>query len=396
MLPIKTGHQLQIVRDGGGLASAVAGWTNVAAAGDIPDVRAVVVGASATELVPAPAASTQNVLGHCSVFCLSGTVTVTISLFDGTLTVPVIEAVLAARQTLTYQRGEWVKLDATGTPLGRAESPNFAPSILRQSLVHARASIATLVAGSDVSFWRGTGYPAQGAIPAAAAVCNHQLAGAFPLALRSGAQVRRLAELTVQAATASQAFYLEDRLAHMGGLSGVVATAQTIGIDLLTLAATNNLAARKGAADYSEVEWHMEWYTATGATIVTPVVAVTYDDGSTGNASVWVLGAAALPASVAASRRYQLLPAVAGRHIRGLVSVTHPTTGTAGSYGFTAVRKLARITSPAIAFREEKVVFDKASAPVIEDQACLTFSGTVTATASGVFTGGLVQDVSAG
>lgn len=396
MLPIKTGHQLQIIRTAGGLASAVAGWTNVAAAGDIPDVRAVAVGATSTELVPAPAASTQNVLGHCSVFCTSGTVTVTISLFDGTLTAPIVEAVLSARQTLTYQRGEWVKLDATGTPLTRADSPNLTPSILRQSLVHARASIATLVVGSDVSFWRGTGYPAQGAIPAAAAVCSAALAGAFPLAPRSGAQVRRLVELTVQAATASQMFYLEDRLAHMGGLSGVVATAQTIGIDLLTLAATNNLEARKGAADYSEVEWHMEWYTATGATIVTPVVAVTYDDGSTGNASVWVLGAAALPASVAASRRYLVLPAVAGRHIRGLVSVTHPTTGTAGSYGFTAVRKLARITSPPMAFREEKVAFDKASAPVIEDQACLTFSGTVTATASGVFTGGLVQDVSAG
>lgn len=394
MLAIKPGHQLRAIRSAGGTASAFASWTNVASAADVPDSARVTVGDTDTTLVPSPAASTQNVVGHLSVFCETGTVTITVTAYDGTLSSPVYECVLRARQSLTYTKGMWIKAAADGTPLTRADSPNFTPSVRRATSVHARASISTLIAGSEVSFWRGTGFPAQGAVPAAAAACNNTTTGAFPLASRTGAQVRRLLELSIQAATASQTFFLEDRLAHMGGLSGTVATAQTIGIDLQTLAGTNNIAARKGAADWSDVEWFMEWYTATGSTSVTPVINVTYDDGSTGNANVWVLGAAAIPASVAASRRYQILPAVARRSIRGLNNVTMPTTGTAGSFGFTAVRKVARVTSPPIAFREEKLVFDKASAPVIEDEACLTFAGQVTATSSGVFQGGLVQDVS--
>ena len=394
MLPIKTGQQLLVIRSAGGTASAVAGWTNVAAAGDIPDGRVVSVGTVDTELVPGAAASSQNVLGHCSVFCDSGTVTVTVKMFDGSIQSPIAEVVLRARQSLHYKKGDWIKLDADGTPLSKSDSPNFSTSVLRESFNHARASLASLVAGSDVSFWRGTGVPAQGAIPTASASANNTLAGAFSLLARSGAQVRRLMEVTIQAATPSQTFYLEDRLAHMGGLSGIVTTAQTIGIDLLTLAGADNIDARKGASDYSGVDWFMEWYTATGATVATPVINVTYDDGSTGNCNVWVLGATALPASVAASRRYQLIPAVAGRQIRGLNTITMPTTGTAGNFGFTAVRKLVSVVSPAIAYREEKVTFDKAHAPVIEDQACLTFSGTMTATSSGVFTGRIVQDVS--
>lgn len=394
MLPIKPGHQLLIIRSAGGVASAAAGWTNVAAAGDIPDVRAVVVGATDTELVPSPAASSQNVLGHLSVFCESGTVTVTIKLFNGTIQVPVAEAVLKTRQSLVLKGGDLVKVDATGTPLTKADSPSLSPSTLQLSIEHARANVASTIAGADVSFWRGTGYPAQGAVPAAAAVCNNTTVGAIPLAARTAAQVRRLVQLTVRAQTASQNFHVEDRLAHMGGLSGTVTTAQTVNIDLQTLAGTNNIAARKGASNFAEVEWFLEWYTATGATVATPVVAVTYDDGSTGNANIWNLGTTALPATVAASRRYKVMPAVAGRHIRGVVSITCPTTGTAGSYGVTAVKKLARVTSDALAYRETKVVFDKNCAPVIQDEACLTFSGTMTATASGLLTGNITQDVS--
>lgn len=394
MLAIKPGHQLLAVRSAGGLASAVASWTNVASAADIPDVDLVDVAATDTTLVPAAAASSQNVVGFLSFFCASGTVTITVKMSDGTLQVPIYECVLKARQTLTYSRGKWIKADADGHPLSRVDSPNYSKSLLRQSLAYARASIATLIAGSEFSAWRGTGFPAQGAVPAAAAVCSAATAGAMPLVARSGAQVRRLLELNMQAANASTTFYLEDRLAHMGGLSGIVTTAQTIGIDLLTMAGTNNIAARMGAADYSNVEWFMEWYTATGATTVIPVINVTYDDGSTGNCNVWVLGSTTLPASVAASRRYQILPAVAGRQIRGLNSITVPTTGTAGSFGFTAVRKLARLVTPAVAYREEKVMFDKAHAPVIEDEACLVFAGVPTTTTSGIVTGSIVQDVS--
>lgn len=393
MIALKPSHRLLVVRSADGTATAAASWVNVAPAADTPDVATVTVGATDTELVPAPTSS-QNVVKQASARCLTGSVTLSFKLDNGTTTTVLFTVVLTAGQSITYSDGRWWKYDVDGSPLSKVASPNLSASTIRLRLAHARANVSNLVVGSDVSFWRGTGAPVQGAVPTAAATCNASTAGAFPLAARSGGQVRRLLELAVQAATASQTFYLEDRLAHSGGLSGTVTTAQTIGIDLQTMGGTDNISARKGAADYSEVSWYMEWYTATGSTSVTPVVNVTYDDGSTGDAKVWALGSAAIPASVAASRRYQVLPAVAGRHIRGLNSVTSPTTGTAGNFGFTATRKLAEVVSPPLAYRQEKVLFSKAEAPMIQDNACLTFSGTVTATSSGVFTGSLVQDVS--
>jgi hypothetical protein len=44
-----------------------------------------------------------------------------------------------------------------------------------------KASISNAVAGRFYSLWRANGQPGQGAIPAAAALCNKDLLGALPL-----------------------------------------------------------------------------------------------------------------------------------------------------------------------------------------------------------------------
>jgi hypothetical protein len=72
-------------------------------------------------------------------------------------------------------------------------------------------------------------------------------------------------------------------VAHFGGLNGTLTTAQTVSLDLSTLLATDNINLRKGDNNYSDVQWWLEWYTATGATAVTATIAVTYNDGTTGN-----------------------------------------------------------------------------------------------------------------
>lgn len=255
-----------------------------------------------------------------------------------------------------------------------------------------RASLSTMIAGSEGSLWRGTGFPAQGAVPAAAAICNNTTVGALPLAPRAGGQVRIISQIALQMAAVGHGMFVEDRLGHMGGLNGTLLTAQTVNLDLNANLAVSNLAERIGATDYSEVEWYLEWYTATGATVSTPTAQVTFHDGTTGSVNIWVLGATALPASVAASRRYKLAP-TDGKYIRSVQTVTlSASTATAGSFGVTAVRRLVEhecTVASALQIRDWSVV----AAPKVADQACLTFSQMCITTTTGATQGSVRQAV---
>lgn len=260
------------------------------------------------------------------------------------------------------------------------------------SLPVSRLSLSSQVVGHEASLWRGTGFPAQGAIPGAAAICSDATVGAFPLAARGGAQERIISGLSLQGATAGHTYLVEDRLGHMGGLSGTVTTAQTVNLDIHTNIGVSNLAERVGDANYSEIEWYLEWYTATGATIATPTAAVTFNDGSTGTVNAWVLGATALPASVAASRRYKLAP-VNGLFIRSVQSVTlSVSTGTAGSFGVTAVRRLAAFEATSANVLQSRD-WAMLAAPKVADNACLTLSQVCISTTTGSLAGTLRQAV---
>jgi hypothetical protein len=184
---------------------------------------------------------------------------------------------------------------------------------------------------------------------------------------------------------------IEDRLGHMGGLLGNVATAQTVGLDLHANLAVSNLAQRIGNADYSEVEWYAEWYADTGATSVTPVYSVTYNDGTTGTVNLWVLGATAIPATTRVGRRYKL-NSTNGKYIRSVQSVTQPTTGTAGNFGVTAVIRKAVIT-PSQALAIQVVDWSGLNAPQIFDQSCITWSQLCITTSSGASHGNITQSV---
>ena len=214
-----------------------------------------------------------------------------------------------------------------------------------------KASIASQTAGSYCSLWRATGQPGQGAIPAATAVCNNNTLGTINFAQQTLPARSYGAYLELATGNAAMTLELHDRLAHMGGLVGNVTTAQAVNLDLSTLLATDNLSERKGDADYSDVQWWLEWYTATGATVVTATVAVTYNDGTTGNLTAQSL-AATRPASHAIPLNSLIPAAQSGKFIRGVVSVTlSATTGTAGSFGVTATRPRMAIGSPIANFK---------------------------------------------
>lgn len=213
-------------------------------------------------------------------------------------------------------------------------------------IIFDKASIASQTANSFCSLWRATGQPGQGAIPTSAAVCNDSLLGSLQFAQQTAPATSYLTILEAVTSNASMTLEIHDRLMHMGGLVGNVATAQTVNLDLDANLATDDLDARKGDANYSDVQWWLEWYTATGSTAVTATVNVTYNDGTSGNLTAQSL-AATRPASHMIPLNGLIPAAQSGKYIRDVNTVTlSATTGTAGNFGVTATRYRAANFNP--------------------------------------------------
>lgn len=209
-----------------------------------------------------------------------------------------------------------------------------------------KASIANAAAAQFYSLWRATGQPGQGAIPAAAAVCDNTFVGSLQFNQQTSPATSYLGILEALCGNAATTLEIHDRLMHKGGLSGIVTTAQTASVDLNANLATANLDARKGDANFSDVQWWLEWYTDTGATGVNATVAVTYNDGTTGSLTATTL-AATRRASFMQPLNSLIPAASSGKYIRSVDSVTlSATTGTAGSFGVTATRYRAAIFQP--------------------------------------------------
>ena len=213
-------------------------------------------------------------------------------------------------------------------------------------IVLDKASIASQTANSYCSLWRATGQPGQGAIPTVVATCNNTTVGTIGFNQQMSPSTSYGAYLEIATGNAAMTMELHDRLANMGGLNGTLTTAQSVNLDLNTLLATNNIDTRKGDANYSDVQWWLEWYTATGGTAVTATIVVTYNDGTTGNLSVLSL-AATRPASHMIPLNSLIPSAQSGKFIRGIVSVTlSATSGTAGNFGVTATRPRMTLSAP--------------------------------------------------
>lgn len=244
-----------------------------------------------------------------------------------------------------------------------------------------KASIASVAAGNYVSLWRATGQPGQGAIPAAAARCTHALTGAIGFTQQTAPSTSYIGYLDpwVSSNNAMTA-ELHDRLMHMGGLNGTLTTAQTVGIDISANLASDNIEERKGDANYSDVQWWLEWYTATGGTAVTAQVNVTYNDGTSANISVSL--AATRPAGFMQPLNGLIPAADSGKFIRAVNSVTlSATTGTAGSFGVTATRKRTAVSLPLANFGSQPMSWAETGAPEVHNSSCL-FPIVLTSTTS--------------
>ena len=237
-----------------------------------------------------------------------------------------------------------------------------------------KASIANTAAGQFASLWRATGMPTQGAIPGAFAVCDNALAGG--LALPSlGALKGYVGRLGLIGATANT-WILFDRLGHMGGLSGIVTTAQTANVDLVT-ASGNGRCSAVGA----DVDWFIEIYTDMGATGVNATVNYNNQNDAAQNAAAIALGA-----TPRASRLYQIMPN-GGDSIKKVNTVTlSGTTGTAGSFGITARGRQCGIGQP-IANVAAPGDFAAIGAPEFKQTSCLELVVICTTTSTGTLFG---------
>ena len=252
-------------------------------------------------------------------------------------------------------------------------------------IVLDKASIASVAAGNYVSMWRATGQPGQGAIPGAAAACNNALLGAIGFTQQVAPATSYGAYLESVFSTSAMVLEIHDRLAHMGGLNGTMTTAQTVGIDLSAIS-SDNMAERIGDSNYSDVQWWLEWYTATGSTAVTATVAVTYNNGTTGNITVSL--AATRPAGQMIPLNGLIPSAGSGKFIRAVNSVTlSATTGTAGSFGVTATRIRMSQSCPLANFKSSSD-WAALGLPEIKNSACLFPVALTSTTSTGTLRGG--------
>ena len=250
-----------------------------------------------------------------------------------------------------------------------------------------KASIASQAAGNYVSMWRATGQPGQGAVPTTAAVCTTALTGAMGFAQQTAPATSYGAYMEVVTSNSAMTVEIHDRIAHMGGLSGTLMAAQTVGIALSTLLSTSNVGARIGDANYSDVQWWLEWYTATGTTATTATVAVTYDDGTSGNLTALSL-AATRPASFMVSLNALIPAASSGKYIRAVNAVTlSGPTGTVGNFGVTATRIRMASMCPVANLKTISNWADLGF-PEIGNSACLFPVVLTSTTSSGTLRGG--------
>ena len=247
-----------------------------------------------------------------------------------------------------------------------------------------KASLASQVAGTFTSLWRATGTPGQGAVPAAAAICTKAVTGAIGFTNQTAPADSHIAWLWAACGNAATTLEVHDRIAHMGGLNLTLLTAQTVGVDVLTLGVASD---RIGSAGYDDLQWWYEVYTAGGATASNATFNVTFDDGSAANLATLAVGG-----TLAASRIFSInalkSTAQQARKIRGVNTVTlSASTGTAGSAGVTVTRPRTVLPMPLANF-QNVADWAQTGLPDVPNDACLSLITLNSTTSSGTIRGG--------
>jgi hypothetical protein len=217
--------------------------------------------------------------------------------------------------------------DLINLSTGGGAAPAQANWFTKSARIAGGAATAT-IAGRPCSLWRYDGTPSGGAIPTTVAAPTNATAGALPFTSPGGGREAHLTQAWAVGLVAGT-LILYDRLLHIGGLSGTLASAQPVGGSL-----TRNTG---GAGNFIMAEI----YTAIGSTART--VTAIYDDQD-GNPATTTAVAMGGTGFLEATRAIFLPLASGDTGVRGVTSITlSANTGTAGNFGVTVGRPLAYI-----------------------------------------------------
>lgn len=254
-------------------------------------------------------------------------------------------------------------------------------------IVIDKASIANQTAGGYTSLWRATGQPAQASIPGTTpAIPTSATTGAMGFTNQTSPATSYLAWLNAVSGNAASVVEIHDRVAHMGGLVLNVTTSQNVLMDLGS-GGLNLGAARRGDANYSDIQWWLEVYTDGGATASNATINVTFNDATSANLSVQAVGG-----TIRAGRMFPLTPLIQaadqGKFIQDINTVIlSASTGTAGSFGFTATRPRSVLPTN-IANKTEAAGWAELGLPEIANDSCLQIIMLNSTTSSGTLRGG--------
>lgn len=232
----------------------------------------------------------------------------------------------------------------------------------------------TVTALRWVSLWKYAGVPGAGANPlpsgASGAAPSGTTAGAFPLASAGVGEDLYLAQHAWSCDEAGM-LTMVDRLVHTSGLSGTSIVTQQVQTVPLTR-----------STDGKGVECWLECYTQLGATSRTATVTYTNQDGTQGRT-----GTGTIPATM---RVGEVAPVQLQSGDTGVRSVQtlilNASTGTAGDFGVTLLKRLADMTEPVSVNGVEANAFDL-GLPEVSEQACLAFLYLANSTTPGPWYG---------
>lgn len=196
-----------------------------------------------------------------------------------------------------------------------------------QSCLISKASIANTVAAQYHSLRRATGVPTQPAIPTATvATCITNIASLNYNMNITTAQTCYIAKLAI-ADSIANSFFICDRLLESGGY-----VANATGLTAISAA---NLPNDRGLdlVTYADTHWFMETYTDLGGTGTN--LTFTYDSPTSSTQTSIV----AVAVTTRASRLMEIIPNVGHPIVRLKSFRFTATTGTAGSWGITAVKE---------------------------------------------------------
>lgn len=235
------------------------------------------------------------------------------------------------------------------------------------------SSAAAIIIGGTSSLYRlifAPGEVAVPAIPTTAVAPNNTDLGALNRLITSQSPSNVFATgFNIFNSTTEMTYWVIDRLSHMGGLSAIVTTAQTVNTAALTRYTS-------GVGVYAAAEI----YAAIGTTITTITMTYTNSDGVGSRVSPAItFGGTNFGAGTGGVLRFIIFPLQDGdKGVQSVQSVTvAATTGTAGNFGITLFKPLGVFSTPRLADKPNNILSSGViNIPQIDPTACISFLAT--------------------